>query len=94
MTTLRIEHPVSDFSVWQQAFDRFADARQQSGVRGQRIHRPVDDANYVLVDLDFDDQASAERFLDFLQTKVWSSPENAPALAGSPQTKLLEIVEH
>lgn len=90
MTTLRIEHPVSDFSVWRQAFDRFADARQQSGVRSHRIHQPVDDANYVLVDLDFDDQASAERFLEFLRTKVWSVPENAPALAGNPMTKLLD----
>ncbi|MCW2633204.1 MAG: hypothetical protein JWR88_2166, partial [Pseudonocardia sp.] len=30
------------------------------------------------------------RFLAFLQAKVWSSPENSPALIGTPQTKILE----
>jgi hypothetical protein len=93
LTTLRIEHPVSDFAVWRQAFDRFSDARTQAGVRQHRIHQPVGDPKYVLVDLDFDDQAAAEQFLDFLRTKVWAIPENAPALAGTPVTRLLDAAE-
>jgi hypothetical protein len=32
----------------------------------------------------------AEKFLDFLQTKVWISTQNAPALASAPRTKVLE----
>ena len=50
----------------------------------------MDDAHYVVVDLDFQTAGEAEKFLDFLRTTVWSSPENAPALAGIPQTKILE----
>jgi hypothetical protein len=90
MATLHIEHPVTDFGTWKAAFDRFAELRDRSGVRGHRILRPVDDAHYVVVDLDFRTAGEAERFLDFLRTTVWSSPENAPALAGTPQTKILE----
>ncbi len=47
MATLHIEHPVTDFGTWQAAFDRFAQVRQESGVCGHRILRPVDDAHYV-----------------------------------------------
>ncbi len=92
MATLHIEHPVTDFSSWSAAFGRFADARRQAGVRHQRVHRPVDDLAYVLIDLDFDTVAEAERFLGFLRANVWSSAENAPALAGTPSTRILETV--
>jgi hypothetical protein len=59
-------------------------------VRGHRILRPVDDACCVVVDLDFQTVAEAEGFLDFLRTRVWTSTVNTPALAGTPQTKILE----
>jgi hypothetical protein len=90
MTTLHIEHPITDFGTWKAAFDRFAEARMNSGVRGHRILRPVDDAHYVVVDLDFQTVGEAERFLDFLRTRVWTSMVNAPALAGTPRTRILE----
>jgi hypothetical protein len=90
MATLHIEHPVTDFGTWKAAFDRFAQARENSGVCGHRILRPVDDARYVVVDLDFQTVDEAERFLDFLRTRVWTSTVNAPALAGTPQTRILE----
>ena len=90
MATLHIEHAITDFGLWSAAFDRFADFRKQSGVRAQRVQRPVDDPHYVVVDLDFDTAGQAERFLEFLQTKVWASSNNAPALAGTPQTRILE----
>jgi len=92
MTTLHIEHPVTEFSVWQTAFDRFADARTKSGVRAQRIQQPIDDPQYVVIDLDFDTADEAAAFLGFLRTKVWSSSDNAPALAGTPHIKILEPV--
>ncbi|MFJ6610501.1 hypothetical protein ACIQPT_09485 [Streptomyces sp. NPDC091289] len=93
MPTLHIEHPITDFEVWKAAFDRFSDFRRQSGVRRYRVQRPVDDPRYVVVDLDFETVTEAEKFLGFLRTKVWSSSENAPALVGTPQTKILESVE-
>lgn len=89
-TTLHIEHAISDFDQWHRAFERFADRRAQAGVLGQRVQQPVDDPRYVVIDLDFDTVDGAHRFLDFLQTQVWSSHANAPALIGTPQTRILQ----
>lgn len=89
MPTLHIEHAITDFAQWNAAFERFAEARTRSGVRAQRVQQPVDDPQYVVIDLDFDTADEARRFLGFLQTNIWSSPTNAPALAGAPQTSIL-----
>jgi hypothetical protein len=88
--TLHIEHPITDAVTWKKAFDAFASVRAGAGVRSERIHRPIDDGGYVLVQLEFDTVAEAERFLSFLQSEVWSSPDRAPALAGSPHPRILE----
>jgi hypothetical protein len=90
MPTLHIEHAIVDFDLWKSAFGRFAELREQSGVIRHRIQRPIDDPQYVVIDLDFATAVEAQRFLTFLQEKVWSSRENAPALAGLPQTRILE----
>ena len=90
MATLHIEHPITDFGAWNAAFARFADARSRAGVREQRVLRPVDDPAYVVVDLEFDTVEEAEKFLGFLSANIWASPQNAPALAGKPQTRVLE----
>jgi hypothetical protein len=90
MATLHIEHSIVDFALWTAAFDRFADARARAGVRRHRVWRPVDDPRYVVIDLDFDTAGEAAKFLAFLQTTVWSSSENSPALIGTPRTRILE----
>ena len=90
MTTLHIEHPITDLDTWLVAFDRMADARLHAGVTAQRVLHPVGDPNYIFVDLDFTTTEEAQRFLGFLESKVWSSNDNAPALARIPQTKLLQ----
>ncbi len=92
MLTLHIEHPIVDFDLWSAAFAGFDDQRRRAGVRQYRIQRPVDDPRYVVIDLDFDTRDQAERFLGFLQAKVWAVPSNSPALVGAPQTKILETV--
>lgn len=90
MTTLHIEHPITDFVTWQKAFDQFAPIRTKAGVRSQRIQQPVDDDHYVVIDLDFDTVGEAKSFLAFLETNVWSSPTTSPALAGKPRTIILQ----
>jgi hypothetical protein len=92
VATLHIEHPITDFETWNEAFDRFAEARRRAGVRAHRVQRPVDDPLYVVIDLDFDTVDSAESFLGFLKANIWSNPANAPALAGEPITRILELV--
>ena len=62
-------------------------------MRRYRIFRPVDDPNYVLLDLDFDSAKEAEGFLEILRNDVWPSPEKAPAKAGTPKTRIIQMVE-
>ena len=93
VTTLRIEHAISDFSTWKGAFDRFAPARAQVGVRRYRIFRPVDNPAYIMLDLDFDDGSAAEAFLAFLRREVWGSVQASPALLGTPQGRIIDAVE-
>lgn len=93
MPPLHIEHPITDFAIWKTAFDRFAEFRAKSGVTRHLVQHPVGDPNYVVIDLDFGTTLEAEAFLEFLQTKVWSSRETAPALVGTPHTRFLEAAE-
>ncbi len=91
MATLRIEHAIHDYDTWQQAFDRFAEARAGAGVRGFAISQPVSDSKYLMLDLEFDTVGEAESFAEFLRNRVWSSPESSPALAGEARTRVLEL---
>ena len=93
MTTLLIEHAITDFLTWKAAFDRFHDVRARAGVRRQLVRRPVDNERYVLIELDFDTAAAAAAFLGFLQSNVWATRENSPALAGTPRTRIVEAAE-
>jgi hypothetical protein len=92
MATLRIEHAIHDYGVWQQAFDSFTEVRAEAGVRSFAVRQPVDDPNYVLLDLEFDTAGRAEAFAQFLHRRVWSSSASSPALAGAPQTRVLDLV--
>ena len=92
MTTLRIEHEITDYSTWRTAFDRFDSARRAAGVTGQRIQHPVNDPNYIVVALDFESADRAINFRQFLETHVWSSPDASPGLAGRPRTLILDDV--
>lgn len=92
MTTLHIEHPIRDFDIWKAAFDRDPIGRERSGVRRYRVLRPIDDPNYIMIDLEFDSSSAAEAALAALRD-VWRSPAAAPALAGNPQTRIVEAVE-
>lgn len=93
MPILHIEHGITSYTEWKTAFDRFADPRAQAGVRRHMIRRPVADTHYVVIDLDFDTTEEAQAFLETLRERVWPSRQNAPALVGTPQTRILETVE-
>src|SRR5258708_28747659 len=92
MIILHIEHPIRDFATWKKAFESDPAGRERSGVRRYQILRPVDDPNYVMIDLDFESTTTAEAFLATMR-EVWQSAAAAPALAGSPQTRIVEVVE-
>jgi hypothetical protein len=93
MHVLQIEHSIRDFNTWKAAFDRFSDKRRRSGVRRHQIFQPVDDPNYVVLDLEFESESEAEAYLGWLRREVWSSREASPALAGGPQTRIAKVIE-
>jgi hypothetical protein len=90
MYTLQIEHGIKDFETWKAAFDRDPVHREASGVISHRIGRPVGDGHYVVVELDFRSLEQAQQLLANLEEKVWTSPADAPALAGTPRTRIIE----
>ncbi|MBW3557706.1 MAG: hypothetical protein KY454_12315 [Actinobacteria bacterium] len=90
MPTLHIEHAITDFGVWSAAFASFDEARRTAGVRDARVHQPVDDPKFVVLDLDFDTRDEAAGFLHFLETVIWQNPANSPALVGAPRAIILE----
>jgi len=89
MTTLHIEHAVTDFAEWKSAFDRFAQMREEAGVHRQRVYQPADNPQYVVLHLDFHEASQAEKYLSFLQDNVWAQPGNVPTLVGQPQARIL-----
>jgi hypothetical protein len=91
VATLQVEHAISDFEVWKKAFEADPVRRKESGVRRYRVFRPVDDPRYVKIDLDFESVEEAEAFRAALQG-LWGSGRAAPALAGTPQTQIVEEV--
>jgi hypothetical protein len=92
MPTLIIEHSISDFDLWHDAFMRFAARRREGGVLHERIMQPVDDPHYVLIELEFGTLDAARGFQQFLETQVWSTPASSPALVGSPRARIAEVV--
>jgi hypothetical protein len=90
MPILQIEHAVPDFAAWKNAFESDPIGRKQGGVRRYRILRPIDDPNYVIVDLEFDTSAKAEAFRSALG-ELWRGAGGR--VAQGPRTRIIEAVE-
>ena len=90
MYILRIEHPIPDFDGWKKAFDSDPVSREKSGVRRYQILRPVDDAKYVMIDLEFDTVSQAEALLAALRV-TWGRVEGTIMM--NPQARIVEAVE-
>jgi hypothetical protein len=90
MYTLRIEHPVPSFEGWKKAFDSDPVGREKSGVRRYRVQRPINDANFVMVDLEFDTASQAEALLAAMRV-VWARVQGKIVM--DPQARILESVE-
>jgi hypothetical protein len=90
MYILRIEHAIVDFDGWKSAFDSDPVGREKSGVRRYRVLRPVDDAKYVMIDLEFDTAAQAESLLAAMRL-VWGRIQGKIIM--NPQARIVEAVE-
>lgn len=92
MPVLQLEHGITEFPTWKAAFDRDPIGRARLGVRRHRVLRPVDDPNYILVELDFDTVEAAEACRNALG-ELWRSGSAAPALVGTPRTRIADAIE-
>lgn len=90
MPTLHIQHTVVDYDSWKQTFDSDPVDRKGAGVRRFTIHRSVADPSLVMIDLDFDTVAEAEKLLDGLR-RLWNGP--GAALMRNPEAWILETVQ-
>ncbi len=78
MTTLRIEHKISNFGGWKKAFDSNPINRKKSGVTRYRIYQPVENLETVIIELEFEnfEQVQATKTalkISFLTFKTNSS---------------------
>jgi hypothetical protein len=92
MPVLQFEHPIKDFTTWKAVFDRDPIDRRGSGVRRHRVYRPLDEENYVIGELEFETAGQARAFCEALR-ELWSTPQAAPALTGTPRVRIVETVE-
>jgi len=90
MPILRIQHAVPDFEGWKRAFDRDPMDRRGSGVRRYTVYRAVADPNLVMVDLELDTLAEADRLLERLHG-LWAGPGGA--VMRNPEGWILDRVE-
>lgn len=90
MAVLRIQHAVQSFEAWKRAFDRDPVDRRASGVRRYHVYRATADPNLVMIDLEFDSVAEAERLLEKLK-RLWSG--SGGAVMRDPLAWVVETVE-
>lgn len=90
MYTLCIEHPIPSYERWKQAFDNDPVGREKMRVRRYQILRPVDNPNYVMIQLEFDTASDAEALLNAMRA-VWSRVEGT--IMTDPKAQIVEVVE-
>jgi hypothetical protein len=90
MFIVQIEHPVPSFEGWKQAFDSDPIGRERSGVRRYRVMRPVDDPNFAIIELEFDDLGEAETVLNALR-QLWRRVEGT--VMSDEKYRIVEMVE-
>ena len=90
MPILHIEHKVPNFDAWKKAFETDPVNRKKSGVRRYSILRPIDDPNYVIINLEFESLKEAEDTLTALRN-LWNKVEGQIMM--NPQTRILDLVE-
>ena len=90
MIVLHIEHPVPNFEGWKKAFYADPIDRKSSGVRKYRLFRSTENPNYVAIDLEFDNQQTAEATLKKLQA-VWGKVEGT--VIKGPKAQIYEVID-
>ncbi|MBD2702682.1 hypothetical protein IC229_18695 [Spirosoma sp. BT702] len=91
MIILRIEHKIAHCDGWKKAFDSDPIGRKKMGVKKYRIYQPVNDSQFVIIDLEFEQLEQAQAALVALQG-MWKGVDGTLIL--NPHTQLLVIREN
>jgi hypothetical protein len=79
-----------NFDTWKASFDGYAELRHQTGVRRYRVSRSIDNPNFVMIDLEFDNVEGAESLLATVQ-HVWQRVGGT--LIQDPQWRICQVFE-
>jgi hypothetical protein len=90
MIVLQIEHNVSSYDGWKDAFDSDPINRKKSGVKRYQVYQSVEDPNYVVIDLYFDSLEESAGALNALQ-KLWSKVQGTVMV--NPKARMLNVKE-
>ena len=90
MVIVRIEHQVPDFERWKKAFDSDPVDRRGSGVRRYQVLQLQDNPNFVMIDLEFEEESRASAFLERMQ-RVWSGP--GKSVMQNPVARIARVSE-
>ena len=87
---LQIEHKILGFDQWKKAFEADPINRKKAGVLRYKIFRPLNDPNYVIIDLEFRNLKEAEDTLASLR-ELWKDVEGKIMM--NPDTRIIGLVE-
>jgi hypothetical protein len=90
MLILQIEHEVLNFDGWKKAFENDPINRKKAGVRRYKIFQRIDNPNFVVIDLEFDNLKEAEDTLAALRT-LWEMLDKKIMI--NPQIRILNLIE-
>ena len=89
MTTVIVQHSVTDFDTWKPAFDDHGSVRDAHGCSSVDIYRGADDPNAITVLMSYPDAASAKAFMSDPSLK--DAMANA-GVTGPPAVSFVELV--
>jgi len=90
MPYMLVRHKVEDYEMWKPVFDEHAAVREQSGSKGGRLWRNVDDPNEVVILFEWDNLENARRF--YSSDDLRETMQRA-GVADQPDIYTLEEVE-
>jgi hypothetical protein len=90
MFVLQIEHEVFDFVSWKKAFDTDPKGRKEMGVNQYEIFCLAENANYVVINLWFEDVAQAENSILLLRS-LWNG--EGGKMIKDPQVRILDMMD-
>ena len=90
MIIIQIEHEVPNFEGWKKAFESDPINRKKSGVRRYKIYQRIDNANFIVIDLEFDNLKEAEDTFTALKI-LWKNVDGKIMI--NPQIRILKMIE-